>query len=175
MALAHGGFEVGAFRLAWVVHANKTHLARCLFFLYLEVFVLCSAVTQRHAAFRVFKGRWISPPMSLQAGLCPPDDRVLYAQLKSGLHIFLFSTGTQNRWFFLSFLVPGRYKTNRHHLNPGAAPKWAKTKNWLVKWVLIHTPLGIEHPRCFCVPTATSAPGVHGSGRSPGGVDRRTR
>ena len=110
-----------------------------------------------YAAFRLLKGRWSSRPISRPSGSCPPDDRVLYAQLKSGLHIFLFSTGTQNRWFFLSFLVPGRYKTNRHHLNPGAAPKWAKTKNWLVKWVLIHTPLGIEPSRCFCVPTATSA------------------
>ena len=136
------------------MRANKTHLPGCLFFLYLEIIFLYPAVTQR---FAYFQGRWSSPPMPRPSGLCPPDDRVLYAQLKSGLHIFLFSTGTQNRWFFLSFLVPGRYKTNRHHLNPGAAPKWAKTKNWLVKWVLIHTPLGIEPSRCLCVPTATSA------------------
>ena len=49
MALAHGGFEVGAFRLARVVHANKTHVDMRLIFLYLDIIFLYPAVTQRFA------------------------------------------------------------------------------------------------------------------------------
>ena len=43
--------------------------------------------------------------MSLRPGLSPPDVRVLYAQLKSGLCILVIASGTQNRWFLCSFLV----------------------------------------------------------------------
>ena len=41
MALAHGGFEVGVFRLARVVHANKTHVDMRLIFLYLDI-IFCT-------------------------------------------------------------------------------------------------------------------------------------
>ena len=40
---------VGAFRLARVVHANKTHVDMRLIFLYLDIIFLYPAVTQRFA------------------------------------------------------------------------------------------------------------------------------
>ena len=84
--------------------------------------------TGSYAAFRVFKGRWSSPPMSLRPGLSPPDVRVLYAQLKSGLCILVIANGTQNRWFLCSFLVTAGLQGQMGAFEPRGGPGMGKDR-----------------------------------------------
>ena len=66
--------------------------------------------------------------MSPRAGLCPPDDRVLYAQLKSGPCVFAFAPGTQKPLVFRSFLVTAGLQGQMGAFEPRGGPGMGKDK-----------------------------------------------